>query len=242
MPDDLLNGNLSNIVNFLAAAGALGTAAFGLVDAFKAFGGGVSNAGFGYVRKAVAPLIGSGGQSGPRPLGKADILATLRANWLNGVAKADQKATAKSLIRLCLTPDDAPRLAEAVGIDAVALKTCAEHIRNGDTLTPQDFNILGRFDAIVSAILDEGYERADQQYRNSSKFVAALVAIVLATIGGAIIFSSRTPPQALVDYFTSPLLLICILVGAISTPLAPIAKDLSSSLAAAVKAVSTTMR
>ncbi len=241
MPDGLLSGELGNIVNFLTAAGALGTAAFGLVDTSKAFRGGVSNAGFGHIQEAVTPFIGNAGQNGARSFGEADILATLRANWINGVAKNEQKAVAKSLIRLGLTSGNARTLAQAAGVDPEQLQDCARRIRSSDALTPEDLNVLGRFDAIVSAVLDEGYERADQQYRNVSKLAAALTAIVLAAIAGGLIFHHNNPDHWL-GYFGSAQLLIAILVGAVSTPLAPIAKDLSSALSAAVKAVGTTRR
>jgi hypothetical protein len=240
MPTDLLNGQLGNILNIIAAAGALGTAAYGLVDAFKAFGGGVSNAGFSYIRKALTPFLAGHGIS--FAFGSADVFATLRANWLNGVSKADQKAIAKSLIRLSLTPEGAGQLAKASGVDAQSLKACAERIRDGGILLPQDINILGRFDAVVSAVLDEGYERADQQYRNTSKIAAGTVAIALAVVAGGIIFVTGAAAQSLGKYLGSTDLLIAILIGAVSTPLAPIAKDLSSSLAAAVKAVSAVKR
>jgi hypothetical protein len=93
----------------------------------------------------------------------------------------------------------------------------------------------------VSAVLDEGYERGDQQYRNISKLAAALVAMVLATIAGGVLDNVADWPQ-LFSYLTSRDCLVAILVGAIATPLAPVAKDLSSSLAAAVKAVSSAKR
>jgi hypothetical protein len=241
MSIDILNGSLGNILNFLAAAGGLGTASYGVVDATKAIRGGVSNSGFGYVRKAVEPLID--GQTGSKIFGKADIIATLRANWLNGVAKADQKTIAKSLIKLGLTSDNAAKLAEVTCVDPAELKTCAENIRKGVALTQQDFNILSRFDAIVSAVLDEGYERGDQQYRNTSKLLAGIASIVLAVVAGGLIFTTTyVDTQAslshkIYDYFCSSQLLIAILIGAVSTPLAPVAKDLSSTLTAAVKAV-----
>jgi hypothetical protein len=243
MSNDILNGQLGNILNILAAAGGLGTASFGLVDATKAIRGGVSNAGFRYVRKAIEPFIDSAGQPGPIAFSNADIIATLKANWLNGVAKADQKTTAKSLIRLNLTSDNAAKLAAATGVDPSELKTCAENIHKGVALTQQDFNILSRFDAIVSAVLDEGYERGDQQYRNTSKLLAAIVSIVLAAVAGGLIFTSTyvdtqvSLSQKICDYLQSSQVLIAILVGVVATPLAPVAKDLSSTLSAAVKAV-----
>lgn len=234
-----------SIGTFLAAASALGTAAFGLVDASKAWRGGVSNLGFRFIEEAVTPLISSGGAG--TAFARSEILTTLKANWLNGVPKADQKAAAKSLIRLGVTPANAAALADATGIDAKAFKAVAVNIGNGKALSPQDLNVLGRFDTVVSAILDAGYERADQQYRNGAKLVAAVVAVLLAIVGGGIVFfKTMTIPNAplstLGSYIWSRDFLRAFLVGLLATPLAPIAKDLTSSLAAAVKAISSARR
>lgn len=135
MPDattlnGILNGNLGNILNLLSAAAALGTAAMGLVDATKAYRGGPSNFGFDYIKSGIEPfLIRSAGA--PVAFGKTEILQTLKANWLNGVAKADQKAKAKSLIHLGLTQGNAAELAGAAGVDAAKLTSLAEKIANG---------------------------------------------------------------------------------------------------------------
>ena len=241
MPEDLLNGNIANILNFIAAAGGLGTASFGLVDATKALGGGVSNAGFRFIRKTVDPLIGSDGQARPKIFGKADVLATLKANWINGMPKADQKMVAKSLIRLSL-PDNAQRLAEATGVDSKALSICADNIRKGENLSPENVNVLGRLDAVVSAVLDEAYECADQKYRNAAKLAAACISVVLGIIAGYPLFAATHAGQSVADYMQAHDLVIAAMVGVISTPLAPVAKDLSSSLTQAVRAVSAAKR
>src|SRR4030081_2683218 len=113
---DELAGAPRDIVKLIAAAGALGTAAFGLVGASKAFWGGMSNPGFGYIRKAVETLLATAG--GAAAFGRTEIMATLRPNWLNGVPRAAKKATAKSLIPLMRTPEPAPAMAAAVGVNA----------------------------------------------------------------------------------------------------------------------------
>jgi hypothetical protein len=89
MADELLSQSLANISKLIAAAGALGTGAYGLIDSSKAIGGGMSNPGFGHIQNAVERIIGKAGQKGgvAGALDPTDILATLRANWLNGVAK-----------------------------------------------------------------------------------------------------------------------------------------------------------
>jgi hypothetical protein len=233
MPTDLLNGTLTSLANFVASVGGLGTAAYGLVDVTKAFRGGISNAGFGHVRRALNPF-----EAALRDIGQGSPLDIVRANWLNGVPQADQKAIVKSLIRLGLSPVNAPRLAKSAGIDSDALAGAANKIDAGSALEPQDINILGRFDAIVDAVLAGGFERADQQYRNSSKALAAIVAIILSVVGGGMTHAQGGGFD-LREFVFSQDLLVALLVGCVATPLAPIAKDLSSSLTAAVRAVST---
>ncbi len=222
-----LTESLADILNCIAAAGALGTAAYGLVDASKMAWGGMSNPGFGFIRDAVQSLIGTSTANGV-VFGPTEIIETLRANWLNGVAKADQKAKAKGLIRLMLTPDTAPAMAAATGVNSEHLQIAAQRIRDDEDLMPQDLKVLGAFDVVVSATLDLGYERADQLYRNAAKVAACICAIVLAAIGSHVVYGSVKP--------------LAVFIGIVATPLAPIAKDLSSSLSAAVKAVGTFKR
>ncbi|MGY2996912.1 hypothetical protein [Mesorhizobium sp. URHB0026] len=217
--------DLGDLGGMVSSIGALGTAAFGLVDATKVYRGGVSNIGFGFISDVVTPY-----KSALALVNADDPLATVRANWLNGVAKSDQKAAVKSLIRLGLTAASVAALAAAApGIDAGALKAASLKIDGGQTLTEDDINVLGRFDAIVDAQMDAGFERADQKYRNAAKVLAAGFAITLAMLGEAVL--GGTTPR---DYMTA------LLVGLVSTPVAPIAKDLASALGTAVSAMKAT--
>jgi hypothetical protein len=83
----LLSRGLTGILNSLSTAAGLGVAAMGLVDTSKAFSGGASNFGFGYIERALGPFLSAQG-----PFDKDKILTTLRANWLNGVAKAESES------------------------------------------------------------------------------------------------------------------------------------------------------
>jgi hypothetical protein len=224
----VLNDTLANIGGIIAAIAGLGTAAAGLVDACKAFWGGISNIGYWTIKKAVDPLVFD--PPGAEVYGRKQIFRTLRANWINGVDMATQKATAKSLIHLGVNQTNAPKLAAATGIDAVALTAVAKSIADGTALTPQQVTLLGQLDAMVSAILDAGYERADQRYRNAAKLASAVVAVVLAAVGG---YELHPDPE----YLHSHAFCLALLVGAIATPLAPVAKDLTTALAAAAGAV-----
>jgi len=247
---DLLNGHLGNILNLIGAVGALGTAAMGLVDASKAlWGGGPSKFGFQFIRAAVERFLPTA-EDGVRAFGPADVLNTLEANWINGVAEADQKAKAKALIHLRLTRGDAPTLAALAGVDPAMLQSVAIKATTGEQVTQQEIAVLGQFDVILSAVLDEAYERGDQRYRNATKLLAVGVATVLAVIGGWLIYYSTyvascmaTPSSTCGSawgYWGSRDFVLALLVGVSAAPIAPVAKDLASSLQAAVSAVGAT--
>jgi hypothetical protein len=212
------------VSDYVAAVGGLGTAAYGLVDATKVLKkGGVSHSGFTYIEGVIRKLLGPEGGAGGAPcFGRIDMIETLLANWINGVDIVQQKAAAKALIRLYLDPATAPQLAQATGLPAASLAGIAAKVQAGTALDTTEQNILGRFDALVSAALDEGYERADQKYRNSAKVLAGAIAIVLALIGGWIAGAN---------------LVVAFLLGVVAVPLAPVVKDLSSALQTAVKAL-----
>jgi hypothetical protein len=239
---DVPNGDLGNILNFLSATAAPGTAAMGFVDSTKAFNGGPSNFGFGYIEQAVSPfLVADAGA--PTAFGRAEILRTLKANRLNGVATADQKAKAKSLIHLRLTQGNAGTLAIAAGVDATALTQLAQAAAAGTAPTPAQINVLGQFDAVVSAVLDAAYERADQKYRNTLKLLAMLISTILGAVGGWIVYGHTLDSAGSVwSYFHTSQFGIALVVGLVATPLAPVAKNLATSLQAAVSAVRTVKR
>lgn len=220
------NDAIASIGNIIAAVAALGTASMGLVDAAKAFAGGPSNFGFGFIATALSPFLpGEGDGAYNRTL----LLVTLRANWINGVDKSEQKAKAKSLIHLGLSKGNAARLAEAAGVDGARLASLAQKTASGESATPEEISALGQLDAILSAVLDAAYERADQRYRNACKLLATIVATALGVVAGVVIEGS-------IGW------IVGLIAGVIAIPLAPVAKDLVTSLQAAAAAVQTTRR
>jgi len=210
----------------IAAVGALGTAAYGLVDTSKTFWGGPSNFGFKYIKNAMTPFRAALEQADG-----TEWTRIMRANWINGVSKDDQKAKAKGLIRLGLTKCNAGSLAAAGKVDATALIAIIGKLEAGTPLIEPELNLLGRFDAMIDVTLDGAFERADQVYRNGSKACAAVVALALS-VGGEWAIRGGA--------FDARQFFLALLVGAIAVPLAPVAKDLSSSLVAAVKALKST--
>ena len=209
-----------DLAQLVTAIGGLGTAASGLVDATKVFGGGVNHIGFRGIRAAVRPMTDSA--QPVNALSQNKILATLQSNWMNGTNLGSQKSIAKSLIKLNLNPRNACALAEATGVDSGALAAIAASIAAGTALSSAESDVFARFDLIVTVLLDEAYHRSDQIYRNWTRALAALVAVALALTGGHML---NVNPG------------LSILIGLLATPLAPIAKDVSTALATAVNAL-----
>jgi hypothetical protein len=98
----------------------------------------------------------------------------------------------------------------------VAISGCRGFLTSGTT-------------ARLPALLDEAYQRSDQVYRNWTRFWAMVAAVFLALAGGWMMH-----PGPGYWSFKDPDLGEALLVGLLATPLAPIAKDLSSGLATAV--------
>jgi hypothetical protein len=216
---------LTNLTTVIAAVGALGTAAFGLVDSFKVLpGGGLSRAGFKFIRETVlnlAPEIAAYAGGG---LSRDSLVFTLQSQWINGTATDDQVQIAKSLIKLRLTPDTAAALAKATGVDSVVLAQVAASIQSGTSLTTPQTDVYGRFDLLLTTLLDQAYQRADQRYRNVAKFAAVPVSVALAVIAATVVPNQVTYGQA-------------VLIGLIATPIAPVAKDISTAISTAAQAI-----
>lgn len=230
-----------NLGKIVTAIGALGTAAYGLVDATKTlYGGGVNRFGFSKIKAVVESLTPG---TPPQGLSQEKIIETLKSNWFNGTALSGQKAIAKTLIKQGLAPANAATLAALTGVDASVLTIVATKIQAGTTLLPDESDVYARFDFVLTALLDEVYQDADQRYTNWTKVVAMIFAVALAVVGGMTLFDPTTctiggHPSYRCYWFSSQMW-EAFLVGVIATPLAPIAKDLSSALATAVNTLQT---
>ena len=212
----------------ITAIGGLGTAAFGLVDAAKSAFSGINRVGLKHIHEVVSELAPEGASAGGpvNALPQANILESLEANWVNGNDLASQKAIAKSLIKLHLSSANASTVAVMASVDPAVLTAVASNLETGTPLSQAESDTYSRFDLIVTALLDEAYQVSDQVYRNFTKTLAALLAVALAVAAGWSLEGAnfRSPKE----------IALAVLVGLLATPLAPIAKDLSSALATAV--------
>lgn len=215
----------------ITAIGGLGTAAFGLVEAAKSAFGSINRIGLKQIQQTVAGLTpgqtAAGAAGVPlNALPQKDVPDTVEANWVNGVDLASQKAIAKSLIKLNLSPGNAPALAAKTNVDAALLANVAQKMANGGALLQPESDVYSRFDLIVTALLDEAYQFSDQVYRNGLRTLAAVVAVLLALGGGWALEGAA--------FWHLQDVALAFLIGLLATPLAPIAKDLSTALATAV--------
>jgi hypothetical protein len=218
---------LQNLPNIIEAIGLLGIAACGLVDATKSFAGGVNSIGFMRIEAVVKSLTPGTGANG---LTQDKIVDTLRANWYSGQELTSQKAIAKSLIKMGLNAGNAAALSKATGVDAGLLKIVAEKTSSGAALLPNESDANARFDFILTALLDELYQHADQAYTNGTRILAFVFSLMLAIFGG---WSLKGGPLS--GYLRSNDLGLAIIVGLVATPLAPVAKDISKAVSAVVK-------
>jgi hypothetical protein len=188
----------------------------------------VNHIGFKGIRTAVTKLTPDNRVAGQpvNALSQGKIVATLEANWFNGTDLGSQKSIAKSLIKLNLNAGNAAALATETGVDPGVLTVVAAGIAAGTPLTSAQSDVFGRFDLIVTALLDEAYQRSDDVYRNGTRAWAVVASLALALVGGIILHTAGSPWGQ--DILES------LLVGLLATPLAPIAKDLSTALATAV--------
>jgi hypothetical protein len=136
------------------------------------------------------------------------------------MALGDQKSVAKALIKLNLNTASAGAMAAATGVDATVLESIAKKLPAGTDLT-RETDTYGRFDLLLTAVLDQGYQRGDQRYRNSAKLLAVPVAVCLALLGA---WAISTQSLSSLDAWRA------VFGGLLATPLAPVAKDVASAI------------
>ena len=152
-----------------------------------------------------------------RPAG--DMFDSLRAVYIEPV-----------YTKLHMNAENAPKLAEKTGVNSTVLAEVATKIKQGTDLTPQEVDELGRFDLILTTTLDAAYQRADQIYRNACKLAATVISVALALAGGYALDPKNF-------WHFGGTLGEALLVGLLATPIAPVAKDLSTAIQAGAKAI-----
>jgi hypothetical protein len=199
---------MEDIGTIVLATGALGTAAFGIIEALKWTR--LGHAGFGSITKLLGPLLNTYAIAyGP------DWERLLRAQYRGD--RAELARVLRQGVRVGLTTDNAPDLANFLGtVDPAELSEAATRAAQGDELPAELRNVLGRFELAVDSRIDAALALAREHYTGTARVAASAVALGIAITVGIM----------LNDLFRA------VLVGVAAVPLAPIAKDLVSALQA----------
>lgn len=209
---------INTLSSAIAAAGALGTASFGIVEGLKWTA--LGTAGFGSIGAYLGhDLVGClRGAYGP------EFERLLRAQYRQD--SRSQTLIAKSLrqgVRIGLTTANAENVARFLGTVApAALKQAAAAVEASTPLTDAERGAIGRFELAADARIASALSRAQDVYLGWVRGSASLCAIVLG-IAAALILGSD-----LVDG---------VIVGIVAVPLAPIANDVVAALQAATRAM-----
>jgi len=206
---------MENLGTMILATGALGTAAFGIVEALKWTR--LGEAGFRAILKVLGPII--------------ELLRTAYGpdfqNLLRAQYRGDQRDLTRVIrqgVRVGLTAANASQAASFLGmIDGERLAEAARQVEEGRELPAELRNVLGRFELAVDTRIDAALMLAKSRYVGATRVTASIFALLIAVAVGS--------------YLGNDYIFQSILVGIAAVPLAPIAKDLVSALQSASKAI-----
>jgi hypothetical protein len=215
----VLTDNLGNLV---LATGALGVAAFGIVEGLKWTRLGQS--GFKKIEKTLGPDLMEAFQ---RAYG-ANSLDLLKAQYGTGRGAGDLPRTLRQGARIGLKSDNVAAIGYQVGVvDIAKLTDVVRKLESGTALSDAEKSVLGRFELAVDARIEAGLALAEQSYRGAMRMAAFVFSIILAFFVTGMLKNEGVSVNWLVPF----------IVGVAAVPLAPIAKDVSKAIQSAAKAV-----
>lgn len=240
-----------HLTEVVLATGGLGAAAYGVVDGLKLIPW-IDLAGF-------ERLFSSQGSTGGRrwPIRQragldpllpslqaaygADAVELLKAQYRSGRSRGDLPRTLRQGVRIGFgvqSEEDIGRTARALGIDeqsasraATALVLAREQRPPAagetrtvppDPLSGEHRSALARLETAIDARIDAALVLAEAQYVTQTKVIAMIVALSLAYVVGRLLGVDAT---------------LSLIVGLAAVPIAPVAKDLSTALQQAVRAL-----
>ena len=209
----------------IGAAGALGTACFGIVEGLKWTP--LGEAGFGQIQK----FLGASLEGALKIAYGENFAELLRAQYRQDWAHSVLPKTLRQGVRVGLSEGNAEAIAEFLGnLDPAALRTAATHVKQG-ALTDGDRGVIGRFELAVDARIDSALSRAQDVYLGTVRVAASAIGIALAELAAILGGGGLTPWLYQNGWLKGAL------VGTLAVPLAPIANDVVGALQAATKAL-----
>ena len=210
--------SITTLSSVIAAAGALGTASFGIVEGLKWTA--LGTAGFGSIGRYLGhDLVGC-----LRTAYGPDFERLLRAQYRQD--SQSQSLIGKSLrqgVRIGLTSAHAETVARFLGtVTPGALKQAVETVEAARPLGDADRAAIGRFELAADARIASALSRSQDVYLGWVRGSASACAIVLG-VAAALLSGSDVADG--------------LIVGVVAVPLAPIANDVVAALQAATKAM-----
>ena len=236
----------------IAAVGALGTAAFGIVDGLKLIPW-IDLAGF---ERLFSRRLAREARAWPTtiranldPLVPAlllayggDVMEVLKAQYRSGRAKGDLPRTLRQGVRIGLglmAEADIDAMARALGLPVAAAQAVARALVATRTYRPPalaqppavpapppiaeaDRAAMAQLETVIDARIDAALVLAEALYVTQTKLIASAVAIAIALV----VCRALGAPWWLGAAF-----------GVAAVPLAPVAKDVATALQEAVKAM-----
>ena len=204
---------MENIGTIVLATGALGTAAFGIVEALKWTR--IGFMGFSKIVDTLGPIWGAMVNA----YGK-DFEQVLRGQYKGNLA--DLVRTLRQGIRIGLSTDNAAQISDWLGLKhGDKLQAVAAKLEASEDITDEEKNVLGRFELAVDARIDAAMALAENDYVGKLRVLASCAALIIALAVG---------------YYLD-MMFLGVVVGIAAVPFAPIAKDLTAALQAAVSAL-----
>jgi len=208
---------MENLGTIVLAVGALGTASFGIVEGLKWTGIGV----LGFTR--IRGLLGSAVMEAVRIAFGPDYEQLLRAHYRTSRVSGALPTALRQGARIGLTPDTAAALATSVGVvEPAALREVATALSDGQELTEQQRNVLGRYELALDGRIDAALTLANSAFTGYMRVIASAVSIVIALAVGASLGQD---------------VMISLIVGLAAVPVSPVAKDIAKGLTAAAQAL-----
>jgi len=219
--------SVENLSAIVLATGALGTAAFGVVEGLK--GTSLGLAGFYKLKN----LLGNELMKALKHAYGNNCEDYLKAQYRNGRSKGEIGRTLRQGIRIGLPGADTQALAaELPGVNAQALQQAAQAIDSGGKINDDQKHALARFEMSVDARIDAALALAETSYVAVARNTASGFAIIFALIVGCILGFHADETSN--DY---SFIGLAFLIGVAAIPIAPVAKDIAKALSSAEKAL-----
>jgi hypothetical protein len=214
----------------ILATGALGTAAFGIVEGLKSTAA-VGEAGFDELTTTLGPFA-------------VTLQQAHGSDWAKiyrGLYRGDATELVRMLrqgVRVGLTTQNAATIGDALfgrGTEkANALVVVAGKVLSPDAKPSElELRALGRYELAADARIDAALAIARQQYATTARLWASVVSMVIALVTAGGLYASG----GVIGLSTGGLVLFALLIGIAAVPIAPIAKDVASGIHAAARAL-----